>query len=105
MELGSLTGLSEVLSWSRDAELSVYLAHPESDVRTGLWHPGGTTGRLLLIGPEGGFSESEVALIRPYEVARLVWPGTILRTETAAIVFSGLLQAGGMNRDISNPDD
>ena len=105
MELGSLTGLSEVLSWSQDAQLSVYLAHPGAGVRAGLWHPSGPSGRLLLIGPEGGFSESEVAGIGPYEVARLVWPGTILRTETAAIVFSGLLQAGCMDRKIVSPDD
>jgi 16S rRNA (uracil1498-N3)-methyltransferase len=47
--------------------------------------------KLLLIGPEGGFTDREVASALNAGARQLDWPGAILRTETAAIVFSTLL--------------
>jgi 16S rRNA (uracil1498-N3)-methyltransferase len=45
----------------------------------------------LLIGPEGGFTDQEVAQAVEAGIQPMAWPGTILRIETAAIVFSTLL--------------
>lgn len=64
-----------------------------------LAHPGATTdwqtlgselpkGATLLIGPEGGFTQSEVELVTSHGARCVSWPGTILRTETAAIAFA-----------------
>lgn len=45
----------------------------------------------LLIGPEGGFTDNEVKLAASAGLRSISWPGTILRIETAAIVFATLL--------------
>lgn len=46
---------------------------------------------ILLIGPEGGFTETEVELAVTRGARFVSWPGTILRTETAAIAFASAL--------------
>lgn len=47
----------------------------------------------LIIGPEGGFSETEVELFKSIEYGRIITLGTrILRTETAAISMLALVQ-------------
>lgn len=45
----------------------------------------------LLIGPEGGFTDNEVQSALEVGAVPISWPSTILRIETAAIVFSSLL--------------
>jgi 16S rRNA (uracil1498-N3)-methyltransferase len=45
----------------------------------------------LLIGPEGGFTDNEVQTAVDAGAIPMSWPSTILRIETAAIVFSSLL--------------
>ncbi len=52
-----------------------------------------TSERLLLIGPEGGFTDGEVQAAINAGATLLAWPGTILRIETAAIVFASQLLA------------
>ena len=49
------------------------------------------SGRLLLIGPEGGFSQEECELLQRMEWPRLRLSRNILRTETAAVVGGALL--------------
>ncbi len=50
-------------------------------------------GRVLLIGPEGGFSSSELGLLDGLQCPRLRLGPNILRTETAAAVGGALLVA------------
>ncbi len=74
-------GSSKVLLWER-AELSLRMALPPT--------PGDVA---LLIGPEGGFSEAEVA-VAERSGANVASLGTnVLRTETAAVVAASLVLA------------
>lgn len=45
----------------------------------------------MLIGPEGGFSEKEILLFQKEKLDIFKLKGTVLKTETAAIVISGIL--------------
>lgn len=105
-DLQPLTNFSEVLSESLRLQRSLVIAHPLKDgtycdttaehvvPATGVVAGGGmavTGEKLLLIGPEGGFTDREVASALNAGARQLHWPGAILRTETAAIVFSTLL--------------
>jgi 16S rRNA (uracil1498-N3)-methyltransferase len=47
--------------------------------------------KLLLIGPEGGFTDEELGTAINSGARVIHWPQSILRTETAAIVFSAML--------------
>jgi len=49
-------------------------------------------GGALLVGPEGGWSEAEIAMIRASGAAPVSLGGRILRTETAAVAGLTLLQ-------------
>jgi len=51
-------------------------------------------GKIPLIGPEGGFSKTEISLMDSLSVKRVRWDGGILRTETAGIVAASLLAYG-----------
>lgn len=44
--------------------------------------------RVLLIGPEGGFTDAELQAALESGSRTLQWPSTILRVETAAVVFA-----------------
>ncbi len=55
----------------------------------------GQTATAVLIGPEGGLSEAEVALAIQYEFQPLCLGPRVLRTETAAITALSVLQAVG----------
>ncbi|MCA9060682.1 MAG: 16S rRNA (uracil(1498)-N(3))-methyltransferase [Planctomycetaceae bacterium] len=54
----------------------------------------------LLIGPEGGFTDEEVQQAVDAGATPISWPGTILRIETAAIVFSTLLISGPSSQQL-----
>ncbi|MEY3457987.1 MAG: Ribosomal small subunit methyltransferase [Planctomycetota bacterium] len=89
----------------------LYLAHPPADLSGGL-SPGilepqpqvsagpaiasgsSPVKKLLLIGPEGGFTEEELGTAIVAGGQLIHWPHSVLRTETAAIVFSALLLRG-----------
>jgi 16S rRNA (uracil1498-N3)-methyltransferase len=104
-DLRPLTAFRELLSESLQLQRSIVIAHPLNEnvscdatanralVATGVVAEGmAETGeKLLLIGPEGGFTDPEVASAIEAGARHLHWPGAILRTETAAIVFSTLL--------------
>ena len=94
MEISPLTDLPAVLSTSRGSGDSIRLAHPGQQSQGEWWRTQAGEKSLLLVGPEGGFCEQEVALSMEAGALQVAWPGTILRTETAAIVFCGLLLAG-----------
>lgn len=47
--------------------------------------------QLLLIGPEGGFTEAEYQAATEAGARTISWPDAILRVETAAIVFASQL--------------
>lgn len=88
-DIQPLTNFSQVLVEAGQLGQKIVLAHPAA----GRIHeptPGGT-GRVLLIGPEGGFTDTEVTAALAAGAEQLHWPGSILRTETAAIVFAGRL--------------
>ncbi len=78
------------------------LADPESNARWML-HPGGTTrvrditppatGMLVAIGPEGGFGERDLAILRAAGFLELTLGPRILRTETAGLAALAALQA------------
>jgi 16S rRNA (uracil1498-N3)-methyltransferase len=68
-------------------------------------HPGNSSGslrssvstlpsnhhRIVLIGPEGGFTDSEVEFAKERDVLPISWPENILRIETAAVVFAAAM--------------
>ncbi len=49
-------------------------------------------GVVVLIGPEGGFSEKEIAVLRTYGVRSVGLGPLILRTETAGLAVASILQ-------------
>ncbi len=70
----------------------IWIAHPAPQARDAA--PSRNTAEsLLLIGPEGGFTDAEFATATQAGADQLSWPGGILRIETAAIVFASLLLA------------
>ena len=84
--------LNEVLSEPAPAELSLLL-HPAADVKLNeLAAPAHNQVRLL-VGPEGGLSETEIACARRAGFAAVRIGPRVLRTETAALVALSLLQA------------
>ena len=98
--------LMEILPLQSFASVMLDLKAMESPQISWIAHPGTaasetSTGRSsaagdnvhVLIGPEGGFTDQEFAQALEAGVQPIAWPGTILRIETAAIVFSTLLLA------------
>ena len=94
-----LPQLDPVRTWSEA------LAGCDGELRLLLWEKGGETTPLaqavtssglrqvtLAVGPEGGWSEAEVAEARANGFVPVTLGSRILRTETAAIVGAALLQ-------------
>ena len=92
-ELFSTVILSDALSLANDAELRLMLYEGEEG-----WTLTEALGRLrpervaLLVGPEGGFADDEVAMARTAGFLPIALGPRILRTETAAIAGAALLQ-------------
>lgn len=69
-------------------------AAPQADPLAALKEARGTSGLDVLIGPEGGFSEEERALLlRQPHIVRLSLGPRILRADTAAVAALALVQA------------
>jgi 16S rRNA (uracil1498-N3)-methyltransferase len=68
----------------------VLMGDPGGRVFTPDMIPAGTHEVTLLIGPEGGWSDEELAQVDRAGATRVRIAGGILRTETAAIQFAGL---------------
>jgi 16S rRNA (uracil1498-N3)-methyltransferase len=85
------TAIEQFTSESRCA--ASFFAHPglNSNGDASLELPPGEIN--LLIGPEGGFTDNEVATATSAGLQTISWPGTILRIETAAIVFATMLMS------------
>ena len=109
-ELEPLAELRVVVDQAVACGQTIYVAHPPADfspesastgpqvqIHAGC-QPEKTLSdrgrRLLLIGPEGGFTDEEIGSSIASGAALLHWPYSILRTETAAMVFSALLLRG-----------
>lgn len=87
---GKLSQYLETLS--ENDRKSLYIAMERLDVSGGLDFPG--HGKcMVLIGPEGGFSDNEKRLIQNQELKTFSLGKRILRMETAAIVALGLVSS------------
>ena len=94
MQLSPLQTLTSVLDDIATARLSgeLWIAHPSPSVPTR--SPDAAMpiqSQLLLIGPEGGFTDAELQTALNAGARMISWPHTILRIETAAVVFATLL--------------
>jgi len=98
MQLSPLQTLSSVLDDIKTERLAgkLWIAHPSPSMPTP--HSAAVTlieSQLLLIGPEGGFTEAELLLALNAGARMISWPHTILRIETAAVVFAAQLLSMG----------
>jgi 16S rRNA (uracil1498-N3)-methyltransferase len=94
MELQPLQSLSDVVATASTEGQSLWIAHPGID-SPGLSQVQGTRlapRHTLLVGPEGGFTDDEVALAKGAGAREIVWPDTVLRIETAALAFAVMLR-------------
>ena len=96
MDILPLQSLSSVLEdFSKSPEHGrLFIAHPTGS--TLLPQNSEVSGRgdiCVLIGPEGGFTDQEVATAISVGAVPVSWPETILRIETAAVVFGALLMS------------
>ncbi|MDA1230507.1 MAG: RsmE family RNA methyltransferase [Planctomycetota bacterium] len=100
MDLAPLRTLVSVLDDVTADRLSgrLWIAHPMPMVATP--NPNASPSamksmqsQLLLIGPEGGFTEAEYRAASDAGADTISWPDSILRVETAAIVFASQLMS------------
>lgn len=92
MDLSPLQTFASVMDDITSQRLSGqhYIAHPNhhTSIHNAVEAGDVNRPRLLLIGPEGGFTDSELLAAVASGSRTLQWPSTILRVETAAIVFA-----------------
>ena len=97
MELRPLQTMDAVLSELNSAisRPLICIAHPDpNETEKDLSSKAEITGPVaVLIGPEGGFTDDEVQQALTAGAVPISWPNTILRIETAAIVFATLLKS------------
>ncbi|MBC7964863.1 MAG: 16S rRNA (uracil(1498)-N(3))-methyltransferase [Fuerstia sp.] len=91
MQLSPLQTLTSVLDDIATARLpgELWIAHPSPSVPTR--SPDAAMpiqSQLLLIGPEGGFTDAELQTALKVGARVISWPRMILRIETAAVVFA-----------------
>lgn len=89
MEIAEPQSMKSLLQQCRESKDTVLLAHPGNTVEATEAKAGC---RTLFIGPEGGFTESEVQLAADYSAHQIAWPNSILRIETAAVAFAARLR-------------
>ena len=91
MEIGTPTTLKSLVSDLTDGT-SLSISHPyEIEAEVSLPTEKEVNSHMILIGPEGGFTEAEVEFAVGAGAARLCWPNSILRVETAAITAAVLV--------------
>ena len=97
MELSPLQSMQTALSELQPSTTNplICIAHPETNNNlTDLYSQTQITRpAAVLIGPEGGFTEDEVQAAISCGAVPISWPNTILRIETAAIVFATLIMS------------
>lgn len=70
-----------------------WMLHPEGATRARDIAPGVSTATELAIGPEGGFGDTDLAVLRAHGYRALALGPRILRTETAGVAAIAALQA------------
>jgi 16S rRNA (uracil1498-N3)-methyltransferase len=95
MELSPLQSIETILSELKSGKPSplICIAHPGAGLTLDD-APGPalqTAPAAIMIGPEGGFTDDEVQQAIASGAVAVSWPNTILRIETAAVVFATLL--------------
>ena len=92
--ISSLTDFDQVLEQRKDAGLKLICWEEEEtgSLRQIFTAKGGSRQACVLIGPEGGFSRTEVEQATAAGFQRISLGRRILRTETAAIIVIGLIQ-------------
>lgn len=95
-------GRSWLLEIQEPIDLAALIANVDSQQRLHIAHPYAVNAapsdvselnsHLVLVGPEGGFTDDEVELAVGAGANQLNWPDTILRVETAAIVAAIVLR-------------
>lgn len=97
MELQPLQPLKAVLAGFHPLTdgPTVYIAHPEALTRSNPtdFFDHAENSSAVIIGPEGGFTEDEFEMATSCGAIPVSWPDTILRIETAAVVFAALLMS------------
>lgn len=92
MELSPLQTLTSVLDDIVSHRLpgQHFIAHPTqtAEIHNAIKDLSENRSQLLLIGPEGGFTDAEFQAAIDSGSKTIQWPSTILRIETAAIVFA-----------------
>lgn len=79
------------MDWLKEQKTKVIVFDPHSDHSLQV---ADLTEKIPLIGPEGGYSKSEVTKMEGWNLNRVKLEGGILRTETAGIVAASLLAYG-----------
>ncbi len=108
IEASKQCGRNRLMRLDEPAPFAAVLAIGSDSERL-LAHPGGTplldlpasppgSAVVLLVGPEGGFSETEVGQAEASGWTRLALGPTLLRIETAALAATALLLASGRGR-------
>jgi 16S rRNA (uracil1498-N3)-methyltransferase len=92
MELQPLQSLRDVIATASTDGQSLWIAHPGIDSPGNSKRSTRATHHMLLVGPEGGFTEDEVELVQGAGACGITWPDTVLRIETAAIAFAVMLR-------------
>lgn len=69
-----------------DSTATFWLGHPTAGPTVTISESDQAAKHVILIGPEGGFTDDEVADIQSRNARLLTWPDSILRIETAAIM-------------------
>lgn len=69
-----------------DVTATFWLADPEAGPAITMSKSDRVAKHIILIGPEGGFTDKEVTEIHGRNTKHLTWPDSILRIETAAIM-------------------
>ena len=91
MEIGPVQTIEQLVT-TVEAGMQLFIAHPgESVAETKSDTSDATKDSMVLIGPEGGFTDDEVAMVLQQSARKISWPASILRTETAAIVMATLV--------------
>ena len=97
MELSPLQSIEIILSELKSGIASPFIciAHPGASVTLeDACSPAEQTGpAAIMIGPEGGFTDDEVQQALTCGAVAVSWPNTILRIETAAVVFATLMMS------------
>ncbi len=91
MEIDEPTDVEMLLSNSSPNQ-TLHIAHPYP-LKSANGSANPADSQIVLIGPEGGFTNQEVELAVHAGAIPLSWPGSVLRVETAAIMAAVLLQS------------